>query len=287
MTLLQFEYAPVTVPEEFVPEFDEGPHTYHWRKWLMPGVSHLLEATGIREPFDRDWYRGWLMDKTGCPEEHIEAEMAKAAIRGTEAHLSIGYRLMQQDLQLDRKLPEPEWGEPATNKEELGFYVMRAEQVLKDLEVSEVLMVEQTLVHPVGHFCGTIDALVKTPRGIMGLDWKTKASGKSTGNDKKNVYQLAAYLAAINNVCQGETLEDGSPVIATLAANAVISPERHKIYEYSTEEIVDAWNQLRGLLYDYWRFRVEDPDYHSPEMARTALLLINEHWGPFTEVGAD
>ena len=285
MTLLLHEYSPITVPEEFQPVFDEGPHTYHWRNWLMPGVSHLLEETGIRKPFDRGPWRNSLIKKHGVPEEHVDAEMDKAAIRGTEAHLSIGFRMMQQDLQLDRNLPEPDWGEPAITQDQLRFYVMRSEMVLKELEVSEVLMVEQTLVHPVGHYCGTIDLLAKTPEGLIALDWKTKASGKPLTNDKTHVFQLAAYLGAINNIFKDQTTEDGEPIRVLRAANALLSPDDHRLFVYERDEVINAWIEFQGLLHEYWELRVnQGEDYHSPDMAQAAFANICEHWGPFVAV---
>ena len=284
MTTLLHSYSPITVPEDFVPVFDPGPHTYEWRKWTMPGVSHLLTEFGLKD-FDRNWYRGWLMEKKGVPEKHVDAEMAKAAIRGSEAHYSIEKMMMQQSLELDRDLPTAEWGEPPITHEQLRWFVTRAEQVMKELEVEEVLMVEQTLVHPVGHYSGTIDALVRTPKGLVALDWKTKESKAKLRHDKTNRYQLAAYLGAINNVCQNMATEDGEPIRVLRTANAYLAPDGYKLVQNEPEDVMKAWVEFQGLLYEYWEIRVnQGADFEQPELAQAAMACILERWGPFEDV---
>jgi RecB family exonuclease len=273
MTYTDFSFDPLPLLPDLTPVFNDKDHSYTWQGFPLPGVSHLLDKTGIKEPFNRFFWQRSLMRK-GMTEEEAETHMDKvrddSCLRGSEAHYSIERRCRNEPLELDRELPA------AISKEDLQLFVMRSEQAMKELQVQKFLGVEMQLVHPVGHYCGTVDAVVETPDGITVLDWKTTGEIKKAKKERWQLFQMAAYLGAINHAFK----EDG--ICALRVANAYCAPDGYKLAVYEKEDVLGAWRELQGLLLQYWELRVDrGQDYHHPELAAKALAAIQENWGPF------
>lgn len=111
--------------------------------------------------------------------------------------------------------------------------------------VEEVVMVEQTLVHPTLHYQGTPDAIarIKGDTGLTLLDWKTPLALSKSWR-----LQLAAYreLAWVN----------GFPGIRSLDRVASLQPRadggRAKFQGYTKSLTPDFAVFLSGL--NWWRF---------------------------------
>lgn len=267
------EYSPLAITPDLLPDFDEGSHSYKWKGHSLPGVSGLLEKTGIKPPFDNFFWKKSLIRK-GMTHEEAEAHMIKvrddACERGKEAHYSVELLCQKQPLQIDRALPD------SINQYDLTLYVMNAQRILEELNVEKVLGVEMQVVHPVGHYCGTLDALVQTPDGIMVLDWKTTSEIKKAKTERWKLFQLVAYAGAVNNIFKDQGL------CCVRVANAYLAPDGNKLVVHEQESVLDAWRELQGLTLEYWQLRVNEGDaYHSPEIAIQALNTIKESWGPF------
>ena len=273
LTFANHLYNPLQLKPEFAPVFNEDDHSYTWQGNALPGVSYMLSATGIKEPFNRFFWQRSLMRK-GMTEEEAEAHMDKvrddACLRGSEVHYSVERLCKNEPLELDRELPD------CIEKNDLMKFVMHSEKIMCELEVDEVLGIEMQLVHPVGHYCGTVDAVVNTPDGIVVLDWKTTGEIKKAKKERWQLFQMVAYLGAINHAFKS----DG--ICAVRVANAYLAPDGYKLVEYGKEVVLEAWRELQGLLLEYWQLRVNrGQDYHHPELAAKALASIEEHWGPF------
>lgn len=272
--LTTHRYKPLQQKSEFEPVFNEEDHSYTWQNFPLPGVSHLLERTGIKEPFNRFFWQRSLLRK-GMTEEEADAHMDKvrddSCLRGSEVHYSVERLCKNEPLELDRELPE------AITKNSLMKFVTQSERVMNELQVEEVLGIEMPLVHPVGHYCGTVDAVVRTPEGIVVLDWKTTSEIRKARKERWQLFQMVAYLGAINHAFKS----DG--ICAVRVANAYLAPDGYKLAQYGEEDVLGAWRELQGLLLQYWELRVERGEYyHHPELAAKAFAAIQENWGPFS-----
>ena len=266
-------YKPLELPPEFAPVFNEDDHSYTWQGNALPGVSYMLSATGIKEPFNRFFWQRSLM-RQGMTEEEAEIHMDKvrddSCLRGSEVHYSVERLCKNEPLELDRELPD------AITKPDLMKYVMNSEKVMNELQVEEVLGIEMQLVHPVGHYCGTVDAVVNTPDGIVVLDWKTTSEIKKAKKERWQLFQMVAYLGAINHAFKDHG------ICAVRVANAYLAPDGKKLVQYGKKDVLEAWRELQGLLLQYWELRVDrGQDYHHPELAAKALAAIQKEWGPF------
>lgn len=264
------KYKPIEL--RVTPEFTEDSHAYHFKGWRLPGVSGLLEHTGIKEPFDRTFWRLSLLRK-GMSEQEAEAEMDRLSeeglMRGKLVHSGIENAIKAGVTQL----PDTE-----TDEVLLG-YMPHFFQWAEDFVLDEVLLIEQPLLHPTGCYCGTVDCLAVVDGELMVLDWKTTKETKRKPTAKKwQLYQLTAYLAAIN-ACSGERV--------LKAANVYLTPSGFKMHRWETDQIMEAWANLQGLLRDYWiEKQSEGQIYRHPDLAQFALSTIDEKWGPFEAVAA-
>ena len=267
------KYSPFPISSKFLPDFDESTHSYKWKGHSLPGVSGLLEKTGVKPPFDTFFWKKSLINK-GMTDEEAEEYMIKvrddACERGKEAHYSVELLCQNRPLKIDRCLPD------CISQYDLSLYVMAAQRCLEELKVETVLGVEMQVVHPVGHYCGTLDALVETPDGIMVLDWKTTTEIKKAKTERWKRFQLVAYAAAINNIYKS------LGACCVRVANAYLAPDGHKIVIHEQDEVLDTWCELQGLILEFWQLRVDQgQEYHSPELAIKALKAVEENWGPF------
>ena len=109
--------------------------------------------------------------------------------------------------------------------------------------VEEVILVEQTLVHPTLHYKGTPDAIVrmKGDTGLTLLDWKTpRALSKSWRLQLaayKNLADVNGYLQSLERVASLQPHPDGG---------------RAKFEEY-TKSLTADWNVFRSML-GVWKF---------------------------------
>ena len=261
---MAFKYEPAS--PILAPLFDPDRHRYEWNGWSLPSVSHVLSETGIKEPFDRTFWQRSLMRK-GMTEEESIIEMDRVRdesfARGTAIHLGIEHRL--------KGLPDYT-GEDVGLEADLKSNMPHWEEFAAEHELSKVLMLEQSLIQPVGHYCGTVDCVAETKDGLQVIDWKTVKTIKKAKKQSWQLYQMAAYAGAINRTFD---------VRVTQAMNVYVGPDGWMAASYEPDELLNAWTQLQGLLKDYWEIRTGVVDYHSPDMAAAAFKAITEQWGPW------
>lgn len=261
------QFTPVELNAQ--PDFDEENHAYSFRGWNLPGVSHMLEATGIKQPFDRTFWRLALLRKGMTPDE-AEAEMDRKGKegrdRGSLVHWGIEMSIKEGITELDSDADQI-----------LLDYMPHWQQWATEHELEDVLLMEQPLIHPTGFYCGTVDCLAVVGGELMVLDWKTQgASKRKPKAEQWQLYQLTAYLAAINTCGEQKALK---------AANVFLTPTGYMMHVWETSEIMEAWRNFQGLLRDYWIERVSQGQlYHHPDLARDALETIEARWGPFEDV---
>jgi hypothetical protein len=264
---MSISYEPV-LPSITGPQFNEKEHSYRWKDWILPSVSHILEETGIREPFDTTYWKRSLIRK-GFSDEEAEEEMERvrneATHRGTLVHLGIEHRCQGREYQ-----PPMMVG----SEEILEQFMPWFEKFAEEYELGTVYLTEQALIQPVGHYCGTVDCVAETKLGLMAIDWKTIKACRKGKREKWQKYQLAAYVGAINCTFDLEVLQ---------AMNVQIGPDGFNVVVHEPNELLSAWTTLKGLLKDYWEIRHSHKEYHSPGLAAAALQTITETWGPWEE----
>tara|TARA_B100001287_G_C22670946_1_gene525250 strand:- start:1109 stop:1927 length:819 start_codon:yes stop_codon:yes gene_type:complete len=262
-------YTPLTPALE--PLFEEGAHVYRYKGWKPPGVSSLLEAVGIKDPFDRTFWRASLLKK-GMTEEEAEAFMDEQSERGIERgkniHSWIEGHCTGEHVPLEELCPE--W----MALDDFAGYKDGFLQFVEEFEVSKVYLIERPLVNTVGLYCGTVDCMAETKFGTAVIDWKTSTAVKKFKRKPWMKYQLAAYSGAINRSFEIEPVKHG--------INVCLAPDGLRIFHYEEAEMLETWTNLKGLLRDYWFERCQlaqlDDD---PGMACEALEAIEEAWGPF------
>lgn len=266
------KYSPLTPALE--PLFEEGAHVYRYRGWKPPSVSRILEATGIKEPFDRTFWRIALMRK-GMTEAEAEAEMDLKSEQGIErgkgVHSFIEATCKAEPMELKDYCPD--WlAMDVFQGYQDGFL-----QFLSEYEVSEVLLIERPLVNTVALYCGTVDCLAVTKYGPAVIDWKTTDAIRKAKRKGWMKHQLAAYAGCINRLFELEPVKQG--------INVVLAPDGMKTYRYEEAEFLEAWTNLKGLLRDYWAERCAAAELDDePGMACEALEKIEATWGPFEPV---
>lgn len=242
--------------------FEEASHSYSYNGWNPPSVSRILEATGAKA-FDRSFWKASLIRKGMTPEE-AEEEMDRicreAADRGTRVHSHVEQTIQHGKPIDDDPLPAP--------------FLAHWQAFAEKHELGDVLLMEQALVNTVGLYCGTVDCLAVTKDGVTVIDWKTTGELKKARSQPWQALQLAAYAGAINRIYGLQVKQ---------AMNVYLAPDGWKAVQYPAEKMGQAWRTFQGLLRDYWLERVELGDqYHTPQMAATALEQVEAVWGPFT-----
>ena len=258
------------------PVFNEIDHSYSWNDFPLPGVSKVLGDTGLRPEFDRTWWKLSLIRK-GMSDEEAEEEMDRVRDegqrRGSLVHHGIELAIESGDLfQVEEQQPEI-----------IRQYMPHFNAFAEECGLGEVRLVEESLVHPTGFYCGTVDCLAEVGGELMVLDWKTVGKPRKRGKPKAEKWQLAqltAYLGAIN--------ANQQEVQVLSAANVYIFPNGYFFHRWTTDQIVEQWRDLQGLMRDYWiERRDKGQDYHHPECAAIAVETIEARWGPFEPVADD
>lgn len=253
------------------PEFNQAEHSYTWEGWQLPGVSKILDDTGLKQPFDRTFWRLSLLRKGMTPDE-AEAFMDNRAeegrTRGSLVHFGIETAIKEGKVQLTDESPEI-----------LQDYMPAFDAFSKAHDLGDVYLMETPLIHPTGFYCGTVDCVAELEGKPVILDWKTTEHFKRKPKGERwQLFQLVAYLAAINT-CSTEDFR------VLNAANVFISKDGFHVHQWTTDEIMEAWGTLQGLLRDYWLMRrALGKTYHHPDLAARAVELIEERWGPFEDV---
>ena len=273
-----------SIPEQLkilhVPEFDPQDHSYRFNGWLLPGVSGLLDKTGIRKPFDRTFWRRSLIKKGMSVYEadaYMDQRGARARAGGTLIHSLIESRL--------NGVTSEQLEEANLTVQQVDAYLKAFDDFRDTWELGPVLLQEQPLMHPTGHYCGTADCVALINETPTIIDWKTVMPPEEGKKLKKpraelwQLYQLTAYLGCIN--ASQQILN--KPTICN-AMNVWLMPDGFHVNRWSDIEIFDAWTTFKGLLRDFWRERMElGDDWHQPELAADAFAAIDKHWGPWEE----
>ena len=267
--------APIQL--RLIPDFCEEDHSYRFNDWILPGVSGLLEKTGIKEPFDRTFWRQSLLKKGMSiyeAEEFMDLRGKQGRDRGSLVHALIEGKTTGKPTPITSEKLEA----AAVTLQQVEGYMASYRRFCEAWGFGEVLLQEQPLVHPTGHYCGTADCVAIIGGHPTILDWKTIGpdSKKKPKPEKWQLFQLTAYLAAIN------ACSDAPPVVR--AMNVYLKPEGFHCHPWTEDEIYGALATLKGLIRDFWQERFDlGEDWHQPDLAAQALSAVNTVWGPWDD----
>lgn len=259
-------FKPITTL--FRPDFNEAEHSYTFDDVALPGASRLMELIGVKEPFDRTFWRQSLMRK-GKTLEEAEAFMdqrgQQGADRGKKVHAFIEATIKEQS-------PKPEDFIP-DHLDSIDGYLNGFYEFADQYGLSTALLIEEPLVHPICFYCGTVDCLAWTDSGLTIIDWKTTESIKKYKKSQWQLYQQVLYAAAINRCYRlDEPVKQGMSV--TMAADG------WRLQPWEPEDFKSAWAELKGRIYEFWAEQQEEGQMSQwPGVAPRALEAIANAWG--------
>lgn len=251
-----------------LPDFDEGEHAYKFEGFGLPGASRLMERIGVKEEFDRTYWRLSLIKKGMTPEEaeaFMDLRGEQGIERGKKVHAFIEAAIREES-------PKPGDFTPdhldSIDGYLDGFYSFADQEGLET-----ALLIERPLVHPICFYCGTVDCLAWTNSGLTIIDWKTSESIKKYRKRQWQLYQQVLYAAAINR-CY--VLDE--PV--TQGMSVTMAEDGWRLTRWEPEEFKAAWAELKGLIYEFWEEQREEGQMSRwPGVALRALAAMDDAWG--------
>lgn len=250
------------------PEFNADNHSYSFNGQPLPGVSYLMEQIGVKEPFDRTFWRQSLVRKGMTEEEaieHMDMRCQLGIARGNGLHGYIenwikgGQPKAQDFCPLELPSLEP--------------YVAGFHEFLAHHEVSSVLLCEQPLVNPIAMYCGTVDCLAVTPNGLMTIDWKTTETLKKYRRQDWQCYQQVLYAGAINRCfILDQPVQQGMSV--------TFAEDGWKVQEWATDLFMPRWGEAKCLIWEFWHEQLELGQMTDwPGAAPRAIEAMERQWG--------
>ena len=250
------------------PDFDEAQHAYSFEGFALPGASSLMELIGVKEVFDRTYWRQSLIRK-GKTLEEAEAFMNMRCHHGIERGKNV-HAFIEADIKGEQPNPKdfiPDF------LESIDGYLAGFDQFKEEQGLSEVLLIEQPLVHPICFYCGTVDCLAWTESGLAVIDWKTSESASKYRKKQWQLYQQVLYAAAINRCYRlDEPVKQGMSV--TMHEDGLI------VEHWSPDEFKYAWQELKGLIHLFWQEQLDEGQMSQwPGVAPRALEAMANAWG--------
>ena len=250
------------------PEFNEANHTYSLEGFALPGANALMEQLGVKEPFDRSFWRQSLMRK-GMTSEEAETHMEQRRIHGIERGKSI-HAWIEHTLQGD-------WRQSSEftpdHLDTIEGYCDAFHGFADEWGLSKVFLIEQLLIHPICFYCGTVDCLAFTKHGLTVIDWKTTETISKHKKKRWQLYQQVLYGAAINRCYRLD-----APVVQGMSVT--LAEDGYRVNHWQPEEYKSAWAELKGLIYEFWEQQQDEGQMSDfPGVAPRAMQAMHRAWG--------
>jgi hypothetical protein len=251
-----------------LPDFDEGEHAYKFEGFGLPGASRLMERIGVKEPFDRTFWRQSLMRK-GMTLEDAEAYMdqrgEQGIERGKKVHAFIEAAIKEESPKQEDFIPD--------HLDSIDGYLNGFYEFADQHGLSTALLIERPLIHPICFYCGTVDCLAWTDHGLTIIDWKTSESIKKYKKQKWQLYQQVLYAAAINRCYVLD-----QPV--TQGMSVTMAEDGWRLQHWEPDDFKDAWVELKERIYEFWQEQQEEGQMSEwPAVATRALKAMDTAWG--------